>query len=118
MAPHPTHVTPLQAQLDHASDAYKAMADYWAGKLASPPGMLQLPLDKPRPAFTQGSPAVNHAFVLEPESVASLKQLATSLGCSLYAVFVALFRCALSGNGPAGAHTTAGAPHHSQLPAQ
>ena len=81
-----------QAQLDQASDAYRAMANHWTQKLAGPPGMLQLPLDKPRPSRFLGTPSVNHGFILDVDTVISLKQLATSLGCSLYAVFLALFR--------------------------
>jgi len=82
-----------QAQLDETSDSYKAMVAYWRQQLAHPPTLLQLPLDKPRPPAAQGSPSKVSAFLLQSSTVSSLKQLASSLSCSLYALFLSIFRC-------------------------
>ena len=84
-------------QLEEGSERYSNLAAYWQQQLASPPALLQLPLDGPRPQEAGGKPATGSSFWLTPEQTTALKQLAAALGCSLYTVFLAAYRWARDG---------------------
>lgn len=87
-------------QCNPGSKSYQVAAKYWRTQLASPPGLLQLPLDYARPTemvLAAHAVAASHMslFTVGSDHVAQLKALAASLSASLYSVFVALFRLLL-----------------------
>lgn len=79
-------------QLEEGSERYNKLAAYWQEQLASPPALLQLPFDKPRPVRSVPAAAVPAAFYLDEQKTTALKRLAAAHGSSLYAVFLALYR--------------------------
>lgn len=74
--------------------------------MASPPSLLQLPLDKPRPAVAGAADVIPRGFGLGKEKLAALQRLAASHGSSTYAVFVALYRWAARAYCFCSAHAT------------
>ncbi|MFT4174539.1 MAG: amino acid adenylation domain-containing protein, partial [Rhodocyclaceae bacterium] len=71
------------------------LLDYWQTQLASSPALLELPTDFPRPAQAAHAGAV-HAFELDAETTAALRQLARRHDATLYMVLLAAFNVLLS----------------------
>ncbi|MBZ4371690.1 non-ribosomal peptide synthetase, partial [Corallococcus sp. AS-1-6] len=69
--------------------------DFWRGKLAGAPPVLELPTDRPRPAVRGNAGAV-HSFVLPSSLEQQLKTLAQREGASLYMVLLAGWQALLS----------------------
>ena len=71
------------------SSAGSQLRDYWAGKLAPLPDVLNLPLDHPRPSEkTYAGDAVS--LQIAPEQVAVLRRFANESQASLYSALMAL----------------------------
>ncbi|NPD24476.1 non-ribosomal peptide synthetase, partial [Corallococcus exiguus] len=69
--------------------------DFWRGKLAGTPPVLELPTDRPRPAV-RGNAGAIHPFVLPSSLEQGLKALAQREGASLYMVLLAAWQALLS----------------------
>ncbi|NRD67016.1 amino acid adenylation domain-containing protein, partial [Corallococcus exiguus] len=69
--------------------------DFWRGKLAGTPPVLELPTDHPRPAV-RGNAGAIHSFVLPSSLERGLKALAQREGASLYMVLLAAWQMLLS----------------------
>ncbi len=72
-----------------------AQLDYWRARLTDLP-LLPLPCDHPRPP-RQTHRGANHGFLIAPELLAELKQLARQHNASLYMVLLAAFNVLLHG---------------------
>lgn len=81
-----------QAQLEEGSESLDNMVSYWRKNMRSSPAMLQLPVDKPRPAVASGAPTEYGSVDIDDATTATLKRLASGLGISLYALFIAAYR--------------------------
>ncbi|MBW3571291.1 MAG: amino acid adenylation domain-containing protein, partial [Gemmatimonadetes bacterium] len=68
---------------------------YWRERLAGAPALLELPVDRPRPA-SRGHRGAREAAVLPAELVERLRALAGAEGCTLYMVLLAAFDVLLS----------------------
>jgi amino acid adenylation domain-containing protein len=64
--------------------------DYWRGQLADAPPLLNLPLDKTRPAVEKHNGATAE-IALDEKLLASLEELARDNGCTLFNVMLAAF---------------------------
>ncbi|HEX7239395.1 MAG TPA: amino acid adenylation domain-containing protein, partial [Longimicrobiaceae bacterium] len=62
--------------------------EYWKGRLAGAPALLELPVDRPRPPYEDPAGAV-HAFTLGAEETAALHALARREGTTLFATLTA-----------------------------
>ncbi|MFP2902796.1 condensation domain-containing protein, partial [Corallococcus sp. 4LFB] len=69
--------------------------DFWRGKLAGAPPVLELPTDRPRPAVRGNAGAV-HSFLLPSPLAQALRELAHREGASLYMVLLAGWQALLS----------------------
>ena len=67
---------------------------YWKRQLAGAPGMLELPLDRPRPAV-QTFRGAFESFTVSPDLTAGLKDLARAEGATLFMTLLAAFQTLL-----------------------
>ncbi len=75
-----------QAQSDDVAEA----ETYWLKQFAGPVPILDVPTDRPRPAFRTFDSA-REDWDVSPELVTQLKQLGTQLGCSFMSTLLAGF---------------------------
>ncbi len=68
--------------------------DYWKGQLSGLPPILELPLDRPRPAV-QTFNGAQVTFDLDPEQLAALKELCRQEGVTLFMTLLAAFQVLL-----------------------
>ncbi len=68
--------------------------EYWRDRLRGLPPLLQLPIDRPRPAVQTTTGAV-HAFLLPKDLTESLRRLALQEGATLFMASAALFQALL-----------------------
>ncbi|GAB2331957.1 amino acid adenylation domain-containing protein [Streptomyces griseoincarnatus] len=73
----------------------KRQLDYWREQLDDPPGTLQLPADRPRPAI-RGSRGSFHRVEFPPEPVARLRRIAQENDTTLNVAFLACYIAALA----------------------
>jgi natural product biosynthesis luciferase-like monooxygenase protein len=73
-----------------AGAGYARQKRYWGGQLAGLPGLIELPLDFPRPAVQTYEGAI-HAFELAPAHVGQLAAHAQGAGASPYMALLAVF---------------------------
>jgi acyl-CoA synthetase (AMP-forming)/AMP-acid ligase II/alpha-ketoglutarate-dependent taurine dioxygenase/acyl carrier protein len=99
----PAAVPPLPIQYaDHAAwlrgwlegGALEAELAFWRARLAGAPPLLELPLDRPRPASPSFAGA-RHPLALSEALTSSLKRLGQAEGASPYMVLLAAFLCLL-----------------------
>ncbi|MGE6764073.1 amino acid adenylation domain-containing protein, partial [Corallococcus interemptor] len=76
-------------------DTLQREVEFWRGKLAGAPPVLELPTDRPRPAVRGNAGAV-HPFTLPSSLEQQLKSLARDEGASLYMVLLAGWQVLLS----------------------
>lgn len=76
-------------------EVYEQQLDYWRKQLAGSPPVLELPVDRPRPALqtTNGSRQLIH---LPAELTESLKRLSQKEGATLFMTLLAAFKVLLS----------------------
>ncbi|MEV0848417.1 amino acid adenylation domain-containing protein [Streptomyces sp. NPDC049954] len=86
----------------------RAQLDHWHEALAGLPGLIDLPLDRPRPATTDPRGAV-HTFAVPPEVHSGLLRLARESGSSLFMVLQAAVATLLHRHG-AGEDIPLGSP--------
>ncbi len=77
------------------SDRLAEQAAYWRQRLAGAPTLLELPVDRPRPA-RQSFEGAFLPFVLEPELSHELRQLAQRHGVTLFMLLLAAWATVLS----------------------
>ncbi|MFC8535892.1 amino acid adenylation domain-containing protein [Streptomyces sp. NPDC057249] len=83
---------------DDADSRAARQLDFWRTALAGSPGLLALPLDRPRPAvLTYRGDAF--AFPVEADTHRALAELARARGCSLFMVLQAAVAVLLSRHG-------------------
>ncbi|HET9229074.1 MAG TPA: condensation domain-containing protein, partial [Thermoanaerobaculia bacterium] len=78
-----------------AGEVLERQVGYWRERLAGLPGLLDLPLDRPRPAFRTGRGA-RHAFQLPSPGLQALKDLGRREGATDFMTLLALFQILLS----------------------
>ena len=78
----------------HAAGAFDAQLAYWKERLAGSPSLLRLPLDGPRPP-RQTFRGARESFVVSPDLVGALKELARREGATLFMVLLAVFQTLL-----------------------
>ncbi|HEX2095689.1 MAG TPA: amino acid adenylation domain-containing protein [Longimicrobiaceae bacterium] len=71
-----------------AGEALERQLDYWRGRLAGAPALLELPTDRPRPPV-QTHDAGRHPFVLPAALAESLRALGRREGATLFMVLLA-----------------------------
>ncbi len=71
-------------------EALQAQLDYWQRQLAGAPPVIELPLDRPRPAM-QTFRGGQHALVVPDELSAAIKELSRSEGVTLFMALLAGF---------------------------
>jgi amino acid adenylation domain-containing protein len=82
-------------QREHLSGAvYQAHLAYWKEALANAPALLELPVDRPRPAVWEGRGAAER-FRLPPEVADAVDALARAEGCTPFMVLLAAFQALL-----------------------
>ncbi|MCM3906014.1 MAG: amino acid adenylation domain-containing protein [Pyrinomonadaceae bacterium] len=67
---------------------------YWRRHLAGAPAVLNLPLDRPRPAV-QSLRGATHQRTISPELTRALRQLSQQEGCTLFMTLLALLKTLL-----------------------
>ncbi|MGQ4485547.1 amino acid adenylation domain-containing protein [Streptomyces sp. SAS_281] len=93
---------------DDAGSRAARQLDFWRTALAGSPGLLALPLDRPRPAaLTYRGDAL--AFPVDADTHRALAELARARGCSLFMVLQAALAVLLSRHG-AGQDIPLGTP--------
>jgi len=76
-------------QREHVSGRrLEEQLEYWKGRLAGAPALLELPTDRPRPPREDPAGAV-HGFTLGAEAVAALRGLARREGTTLFVTLAA-----------------------------
>jgi amino acid adenylation domain-containing protein len=75
--------------------ALAAQVEYWKGKLAGAPRLLELPTDHPRPQV-QGFSGAKERFTVSPEVTEQLRALAQREGSTLFMVLLAGWQLLLS----------------------
>ncbi len=93
---------------DAPDSVLRRQLDFWHTALAGLPGVIELPLDRPRPATTDPRGAV-HTFDLPAQLHARLARLARECGSSLFMVLQAAVATLLSRHG-AGEDVPLGTP--------
>lgn len=78
-------------QTPEVTEVFAADLDYWKGRLAGVPRLLELPTDLPRPAVLTYEGAAEEAE-LAPEVVAAVEQLAAREGTTPFAILMAAFQ--------------------------
>jgi len=73
-----------------ASPAAAAQLEYWRGRLAGSPPMLELPADHPRPA-TRSFRGTTRPLALDAALTASLRARSRDLGATLFSTMLAAF---------------------------
>ncbi|HEX8695423.1 MAG TPA: non-ribosomal peptide synthase/polyketide synthase, partial [Longimicrobium sp.] len=81
---------------------------YWRRRLAGAPAVLDLPLDRPRPAVA-GRRGASHGFALSPELSRALRELSRREGATLYMTLLAAWQALLARHG-AGDDVPVGTP--------
>ncbi|ERN42084.1 non-ribosomal peptide synthase domain protein/amino acid adenylation domain protein [Rubidibacter lacunae KORDI 51-2] len=76
-------------------DRLQTQLDYWQQQFATPPPLLQLPTDRPRPAV-QTFNGSTQTFILPPELTAALKTLGQEANATPFMVLLAGFKLLLS----------------------
>jgi hypothetical protein len=76
------------------SGVLQKQLDYWKGRLAEAPPMLELPTDHARPAV-QNFRGAFYPFTIPPELAEAARTLARREGCTLYMVLLAAFQVIL-----------------------
>ncbi|MFE8005279.1 amino acid adenylation domain-containing protein [Streptomyces sp. NPDC057418] len=93
---------------DAPESVLRQQLDHWHTALAGLPGLIELPLDRPRPAVTDPRGAV-HTFDVPPPLHARLLRLASESGSSLFMVIQAAVATLLHRHG-AGEDIPLGSP--------
>ena len=78
-----------------SGDAFERRVAAWAKRLAGAPPLLELPVDRPRPAVANQQGAT-HAFAVDAGVVARLRQIADDAHASLFMVLLACYAALLS----------------------
>ncbi|NJL19776.1 MAG: amino acid adenylation domain-containing protein [Leptolyngbyaceae cyanobacterium SM1_3_5] len=68
---------------------------YWRSQLQDAPPLLELPIDRPRPAVQTGC-GQSHKFEINPATSRALQQVARQAGCTLFMTLLAAFQILLS----------------------
>jgi amino acid adenylation domain-containing protein len=76
-------------------EVLEAELAYWRGRLAGAPALLELPLDRPRPAV-QSARGASVGFALAPEVARALQGLARRQGATMFMVLLAGFQALLA----------------------
>jgi amino acid adenylation domain-containing protein len=84
----------LQQEAEAASSEASATEAYWLQQFAVPPAALDLPTDRPRPAFRTFA-ADRQDYDLSADLANRLKQLGQASGCSLMTTLLASFEVLL-----------------------
>ncbi|MES1242158.1 MAG: amino acid adenylation domain-containing protein, partial [Acidobacteriota bacterium] len=77
-----------------SGDALESQLAWWRRELAGAPGLLELPLDRPRPPV-QSFRGGRRSFVLEPSLVEGLQGLGRNAGATLFMVLLSGFQALL-----------------------
>lgn len=85
----------LEQQREAACARHTKLLSYWREALRGAPPLLEIPLDKPRPAQRSGQGA-QQLFTIEQSLRAGLEALAMRRGVSLYMLLLAAFTLLLS----------------------
>ncbi len=78
-----------------SGDVLEAQLAYWRGRLADAPPLLELPVDRPRPAV-QGPRGESAAFALPVETSRALRALSRREGATLFMTLLAAWQLLLS----------------------
>ncbi|HKV07245.1 MAG TPA: amino acid adenylation domain-containing protein, partial [Thermoanaerobaculia bacterium] len=78
-----------------AGEVLERQVGYWRERLAGLPELLELPTDRPRPAFRSGRGA-RHAFHLPGVELRKLKDLGSRVGATDFMTLLSLFQALLS----------------------
>ncbi|HTD55954.1 MAG TPA: amino acid adenylation domain-containing protein [Silvibacterium sp.] len=74
----------------HASEENSEVENYWLNEFKSLPSVLQLPIDRPRPAMRENAGATKR-FVFPPEFLKAIKKAGAKQGSTLFATLLAGF---------------------------